>query len=173
MAAGRLKLEDTTPIPAWSLARLAKGDFPQTREAVAVAGMVSSLAITHMGRKAISHAELTDAGQRSVGITLPYIKLDSGGVVPGASVRVVGDWRPTVEWLDGASGLVINQRNVGDLSRTYWQDWVTEALRYTFEPSPHGLEMSWSWEPGPDGAGNQLRFGTWAAHRTARRLDRG
>ena len=136
-------------------------------------GTVSSLAITHRARKAVSVAELTGGGERSARIALPYIKLNSGGVVPGASVRVVGNWRRTLEWVGGGGALVVDQRNVGDLSRTYWQDWVTDALRYTFEPSPHGLEISWSWEPGPDGAGNQLRFGTWAARRTPRRPDRG
>ena len=173
VAAGRLKFEDPTPIPAWSVARLAKGDFPQTGKVVAVEGTLSSLAITHRARKAVSVADLMGGGDRSVRIALPYIKLDSGGVVPGASVRVIGDWRRTLDWLEGGSALVVDQRNVGDLSRTYWQDWVTEALRYTFQPSPHGLEMSWSWEAGPDGAGNQLRFDTWAARRTPRRPDRG
>ena len=172
-AAGRLEFEDPTAIPAWSVARLARGDFPRTREVVAVEGTVSSLAITHRARKAVSVAELTGGGERSARIALPYIKLNSGGVVPGASVRVVGNWRRTLEWVGGGGALVVDQRNVGDLSRTYWQDWVTDALRYTFEPSPHGLEISWSWEPGPDGAGNQLRFGTWAARRTPRRPDRG
>ena len=171
VAAGRLEFEDRTAIPAWSVARLAKGDFPPTREVVAVEGTVSSLAITHRARKVVSVAELTGAGDRSARIALPYIKLDSGGVVPGASVRVVGNWRRTLDWLEGGSALVVDQRNVGDLSRTYWQDWVTDALRYTFQPSPHGLEMSWSWQPGPDGAGNQLRFGTWAARRTPGRPD--
>ena len=173
VAAGRLEFEDPTAIPAWSVARLAEGDVPSPREVVAVEGTVSSLAITHRARKAVSVAELTGGGDRSARIALPYIKLDSGGVVPGASVRVLGDWRRTLDWLEGGSALVVDQRNVGDLSRKYWQDWVTDALRYTFEPSPHGLEMSWSWEPGPDGAGNQLRFDTWAARRTPRRPDRG
>ena len=172
-AAGRLEFEDPTAIPAWSVARLAEGDFPRTRELVAVEGTVSSLAITHRARKAVSVAELTGAGDRSARIALPYIKLDSGGVVPGASVRVVGNWRRTLDWLEGGSALVVDQRDVGDLSRKYWQDWVTDALRYTFQPSPHGLEISWSWQPGADGAGNQLRFDTWAARRTPRRPDRG
>jgi hypothetical protein len=172
-AAGRLEFEDPAAIPRWSVARLAQGDFPPTRELVAVEGTVSSLAITHRARKAVSLAELTGGGDHSARIALPYIKLDSGGVVPGASVRVVGDWRQTLDWLEGGSALVVDQHNVGDLSRTYWQDWVTDALRYTFQPSPHGLEMSWSWEPGPDGAGNQLRFNTWASRRRPRRPDRG
>jgi hypothetical protein len=173
LAAGRLKFEDTTAIAAWSVARLAESDFPGTREVVAVEGTVSSLAITHRARKAVSVAELTGGGGRSARIALPYIKLDSGGVVLGASVRVVGNWRRSLEWLGGGSALVVDQRNLGDLARTYWRDWVTNALRYTFEPSPHGLEISWSWERGADGAGNQLRFGTWAARRTPRRPDRG
>lgn len=172
VAAGRLKFEDRTAIPAWSVARLAKGDFPPTGQVVAVEGMVSSLVITHRAKKAISVAELTGAGGRSARIALPYIKLDSGGVVPGASVRVFGSWRRTLDWLEGGSALVIDQRNVGDLSRKYWQDWVTNALRYTFQPSPHGLEISWSWQPGPDGAGNQLRFGTLADDRAPGRPDR-
>jgi hypothetical protein len=173
LAARRLEFQDSTAIPAWSVARLAEGDFPRAREMVAVEGTVSSLAITHRARKAVSVAELTGGGGRSTRIALPYIKLDSGGVVPGASVRVVGNWRRTLEWLEGGSALVVDQRNVRDLSRRYWQDWVTDALRYTFQPSAHGLQMSWSWQPGPDGAGNQLRFDTWAARRTTRRPDRG
>ena len=172
-AAGRLKFRDPTAIPAWSVARLAEGDFPQTRDLIAVEGTISSLAITHRARKVVSVAELTDGGGRSVRIGLPYIKLDSGGVVPGASVRVVGSWGRSLEWLQGDNALVVDQRNLGDLARTSWRDWVTDALRYTFEPSPHGLEMSWSWERGADGAGNQLRFGTWAARRTPRRPGRG
>ena len=174
VAAGRLEFEDSTRIPTWSMARLTQGDFPPTGELVAVEGTVSSLTITHRARKAVSVAELAGGGgERSVRIALPYIKLDSGGAVPGASVRVVGDWRPTLDWLEGGSALEVDQRDVGNLSRKYWQDWVTHALRYTFEPSPHGLEMSWSWEPGRDGAGNQLRFGTWAARRTPSRPDDG
>jgi hypothetical protein len=172
-AAGRLEFQNPAVIPTWSVARLAQGDFPGTREMVAVEGTVSSLTITHRARKAVSLAELTGGGDHSARVALPYIKLDSGGLVPGASVRVVGDWRQTLDWLEGGSALVVDQRNVGDLSRRYWQDWVTDALRYTFQPSPHGLEMSWSWELGPDGAGNQLRFDTWAARRTPRGPDRG
>jgi hypothetical protein len=172
VAARRLAFEDPTAIAAWSVARLANGDFPPAGEVVAVEGTVFSMAITHRARKTVSVAELTGAGDRSVRIALPYIKLDSGGVVPGTSVRVAGDWRRKLDWLEGGSALVVDQRNVGDLSRRYWQDWVTDALRHTFQPSPHGLQMSWSWQPGPDGAGNQLRFGTWAARRTPRRPDR-
>jgi hypothetical protein len=172
-AAGRLEFEDPTSIPRWTVARLAEGNLPSPRELIAVEGTVSSLAITHRARKAVSQAELMGGGNSSVRMALPYIKLDSGGVVPGASVRVVGDWRQTLDWLDGGGALVVDQRNVGDLSRTYWRDWVTDALRFTFQASPHGLEMSWSWQPGPDGAGNQLRYGTWASRRTPRRPDRG
>jgi hypothetical protein len=171
-AAERLEFEASSSVARWTVSRLSEGDLPAPRELVAVEGTVASLAITHRARKAVSQAELT-SGNRSVRVALPYIKLDSGGVVPEAFVRVIGDWRQTIDWLDDGSALVVDQRNVEDLARTYWQDWVTDALRYTFQASPHGLEMSWSWQPGPDGAGNQLRYGTWATRRPPRRPDRG
>jgi hypothetical protein len=136
-------------------ARLDGGDL-------SIEGVLGPVTIVHRGRKAISSATVTDSKGKSVKIVIPYIKLDSGGMVAGSYVRISGKWQKLSKEVGGPA-LLIDRLNFGELGKRSWSDWVTTRLRHSFEAVPHGLAASWSWEAGADGTGNQLRYGTWFA----------
>ncbi|GMU40062.1 MAG: hypothetical protein AMXMBFR23_09280 [Chloroflexota bacterium] len=129
-----------------------------------VSGRVTAVEITHRGRKAISRATLTD-GTREVTVVLPYIKIDSGGLVPGAWASVSGTWRATSTEAGGGPALEVDRRAIASLGRTHWSERLLQMTDHIFWPVPHGLAVEWSWEPGTDGAGNQLRYGTWLSEK--------
>lgn len=145
---------------AASIATLAAKPTASDGKALTIEGVLGSVQIVHRGRKAISSAPVSDGNGKSVTIAIPYIKLDSGGMVPGAYVRVSGTWQKGSTEVDGPA-LLIDRLNLGELSRQSWSDWATLQLRPILESVPHGLAAGWSWEPGVDGAGNPLRYRTW------------
>lgn len=131
-----------------------------------IAGRVTGVTITHRGRKAISTATVTD-GTAEVTVVLPYIKLDSAGLVPGAWARIAGTWRAASSEAGGGPALEVDRRAIATLGRTNWSERLLHVTGHIFTPVPHGLAAEWSWEPGTDGAGNQLRYGTWFSEKGA------
>lgn len=125
-------------------------------ELVSVEGLLGAVDIRHVDRVPISHAVLRDRG--TISLMTKHRKMDSGGMVKGAFVRVVG--RPTRDRA-GNPELELVRRRYLDLAGSSWSDWATMQLRAIFEASPQGLATDWSWEPGVDGAGNQLRYKLW------------
>lgn len=133
-----------------------------------VEGLLGKVDIVHRGRKAISSAPVVDEKTgASIRIAIPYIKLDSGGMAEGALVRVSGTWKTRSSETEEPA-LIIDRLNFGLLGKSSWRDWATAQLASIFEDVPHGLAASWSWEPGVDGAGNQLRYDTWFSRRGGR-----
>lgn len=128
---------------------------------VTLTGVVTSVAITHRAGKAVSAVKIASDKDNQITAALSHIKLDSGGMVPGAIVRVTGTWTGTIPWLPGGPALVVKRLSYGELGKKGWRDWVTGAIRDVYAPVPHGLAAIWSWEPGVDGAGNPLYYGVW------------
>jgi hypothetical protein len=155
------------PPPAVSIAALAADPEGYDGQAVTVEGRLGAVAIVHRGRKAISSAAVADRKAKSITIAVPYIKLDSGGMTPGAYVRVAGVWQQSSKEVAGAA-LAIDRINLGELGKSSWSDWAKSKLAAVFQPTPHNLAAAWSWEPGANGAGNQLRYGTWFEKRRTR-----
>lgn len=124
-----------------------------------IQGRVVSVAISHRGRKAISKVTITD-GTHEVVAVLPYIKADSGGMGGGSYARIAGTWRAHSTEAGGPA-LEISRRSLTALGEAGWHEAATRQVADVFVPVPHALAIEWSWEPGVDGAGNQLRYGTW------------
>lgn len=150
----------------------------RTGQSVSVRGRVNDIIFIQVNKnKIVSLADIVDSGGNHISAVLPYIKINSCGLVPGSSVRITGTFDPQavkkhlqrvipkaykqkVAALN-PKGLVIDRLNYGELSKKSWQNWVTRELGFMFTAVPHGLNMSWSWQPGNEGPGNQLCFGTW------------
>jgi hypothetical protein len=147
--------------PLVSISSLAANPAAKDGQELSLEGVLGDVTIVHLRRKAISSAPVLDARGRSVTITIPYIKLDSGGMVPGSYVRIAGLWQKSSKEVNGAPALLIDRLNMGDLSRQSWSDWMRGHLHQIFQTVPHNLAASWSWEPGANGAGNSLRYGVW------------
>jgi hypothetical protein len=128
---------------------------------VTLTGVVTSVSITHRAGKAVSAVKIASDKDNQITAALSHIKLDSGGMVPGAIVRVTGTWTDSIPWLPGGPALVVKRLSYGELGKKGWRDWVTGALRDVYAPIPHGLSAIWSWEPGVNGAGNPLYYGVW------------
>lgn len=146
--------------PTARIAALAARPAESDGKALTIEGVLGPVTIKHRGRKAISSAPVMDEQGKSVQVTIPYIKLDSGGMVPGSYVRIAGVWQLLSKEVTGPA-LLIDRRDFGRLGRHSWSDWATTELRSFYEGVPHSLAASWSWEMGVDGAGNQLRYDTW------------
>jgi hypothetical protein len=88
-------------------------------------------------------------------------------MTPGAYVRVAGVWQQSSKEVAGTA-LAMDRINLGELGKSSWSDWAKSKLAAVFQPTPHNLAAAWSWEPGVNGAGNQLRYGTWYENRRIR-----
>jgi hypothetical protein len=125
---------------------------------VSVRAVVENVKIVHKAKgKVVSTAALRDRSGHRVNATLEFIKLDSCGLVAGASSIVTG------RMVGQGSGraLRIARRNLAKLRKTDWLSWLEAELEQTFRPVSHGLEIQFSWEPGVDGALNPLSYGVW------------
>jgi hypothetical protein len=129
---------------------------------VSVQGILGQVQITHVADVPVTNALVRDLQGNEIAITTKHRKADSGGMVEGCYVRVSGNWsrrdprlqRPAVELM---------RHRLTELSGTSWTDWVTLRLRGIYEASPEALSVEWTWQPGTDGAGNQLRYKQWFA----------
>lgn len=124
-----------------------------------IEGRVVAVNITHRRRKAISLVTIEADGVR-LDAVLPYIKADSGGLVPGSWCRLAGTWRNESADAEGPA-LELQRMPLRELARVGWHEAISAGLASIFTPVSHGLAAEWSWESGTDGAGNQLRYGTW------------
>jgi hypothetical protein len=143
----------TTPANILSTATRSEGR-PRTVE-----GRVTSVTIRHRARKAISLVTIERDGS-SIDAVLGHIKADSGGLVPGSWCRVAGVWRNESSDAEGPA-LELQRMALRDLAQDGWHEAILVGLSAMYTPISHGLAAEWSWEPGIDGAGNQLRYGTW------------
>jgi len=92
---------------------------------------------------------------------MPYIKLDSGGMVEGAYAKVAGVWLASNYEADGLPALDIDRVDYTGISKTNWLAWLTLQLRPVFQPIPNSLNTSYSWEAGSSGAISPIRYNTF------------
>lgn len=124
-------------------------------------GTVGPVEIVHRRGKPISSTTLVDADGVVVRVGLPHLKLDSGGLVQGTYAIVTGTYAE--HHRDFATPVLIpDRRDLAADGRRGWLDWLQLELRPIVTPTPHELCVRWSWAAGVDGAGNLLRYGTWA-----------
>ncbi len=134
---------------------------------IRVEGKVGPIAIVHRHQKAISSTSLTDASGTQIRIGLPYIKIDSGGLVMGSYARVTGTY--SISHADfNTPVLVPDRRNLTEDARTSWLDWLALEIQPYYWSVPHGLVIESSWSPGREGPGNSLRYHVWASNERRR-----
>lgn len=134
-------------------------------QAVAIEGIVEGVHIRHKGseRKVISTAVV--AGENSkITVSLPFVKLDSGGFVPGSWCHIAGVWKSSSKDAMGEPALEIDRIPYSKLGKESFDDWLTNHLAPLFSPIPHEIAGSWSWEIGSEGAVNPLKYGVWCRH---------
>ncbi|OGB25602.1 MAG: hypothetical protein A3I66_13465 [Burkholderiales bacterium RIFCSPLOWO2_02_FULL_57_36] len=127
---------------------------------LSVKGVVTDLAIKHVGSKAISYLKLEDiqTGQK-IALELHGIKIDSGGIVAGCYAQIGGTWVLT----KGKSfALMIGRHPLQEYSETHLNDWLRAEISRIYQPVPHALMIESSWVPGFDGAANAVTYGVWA-----------
>lgn len=140
------------------------GSPPPDGRRISVEGWMGPVGIAHHGRKVISTATITDRAGHTLQVGLPYIKLDSGGIVANTYVRFAGTYHPQHHDFEGPV-FIPARRSLTHDSRHSWMDWLTLTLMPLATPVAHNLCGQWSWAPGSDGAANPLRYGTWRSTR--------
>jgi hypothetical protein len=116
--------------------------------------------VKHVAGKPVSIARVnTTRGTRVIGI--PHIKLDSSGIVPGATVAARCRRGASVEWYPDARVYELRRFATEQASATSWADWLVLKTDDLFMSRPHGFAAAWTLERGRDGAGNPLRYGVW------------
>jgi hypothetical protein len=160
VTAARRVDQDVAVPPDRSVSDVTGGAVP-AGQSVTVAGTVGPVSVTHRLGKAVSTAQLTEAGGATLTIALSHIKLDSGGLVEGAAAAVTGTWRTGVAWLEGGDAFLVERHKTERLARRTWTGWLAAEVRDVWTATPHALAVRSSWQPGVDGAGNPLRFGVW------------
>jgi hypothetical protein len=147
------------PTPLADVAR-APARFDGKR--ITIQGLVGPVAIVHRGPdKVISTTSLSDGRGAVVSVGLSFIKLDSGGLVPGCYAVLTGTFRAHGEEFS-APTLQIERRRLAEDGKSSWLDWVQLQLLPVVTPVPHALGGRWSWAGGANGPGNLLRYGTWS-----------
>lgn len=132
---------------------------------ITIEGLVKEVKIRHKGRERKVISTGIVAGENShINVSLPFIKLDSGGFVPGAWCRIAGVWKSTSKDTFGMPSLEIARISYSKLGKESFSDWLTNYIAPIFSPIPHEIAGSWSWETGSDGIANPLKYGVWCRH---------
>ncbi|GAB6179806.1 hypothetical protein JCM14036_11250 [Desulfotomaculum defluvii] len=132
---------------------------------VVIEGLVKEVKIEHKGkeRKVISTA-LVAGDTSNITVSLPFIKLDSGGLVPGAWCRLAGTWKGSSKDALGEPALEIDRIPYTKLGKESFRDWLTNQIAPIFLRIPHEIAGTWSWQKGSNGAANPLKYGVWCRH---------
>ena len=126
-------------------------------KAWSIEGRVDSLLVQHRAGKPVSTIHIV-RDKTSVPVVLGYIKPDSSGLVPGSWCRLAGVWRHDSKHCD-TPALELHRLPLAELAQTSWVEYVTHDIAHRLAVTPHSLAAEWSWETGPNGAGNPLRYG--------------
>lgn len=129
-----------------------------------VEGTVLNVKIEHRNGHAVSLAHVKSP-QGVVLIGLPFIKLDSTGIVPGAVVSVRCSPARTVAWYPDQKVHQVLRFATEKSAKTHWADWLALHAQDLFASHPNGLAAQWSLRPGSNGAANVLRYGVWTDRR--------
>jgi hypothetical protein len=157
--------QGTTTASRWTnaagtLAKTGSRTWPDGRD---VRGIVTDLAIVHRARKVVSTMTVQTAGPTKK-VAVPYIKLDSTGIVPGAEVIARCSPARRFEWHPNGPVHELLRFRLTENAKTKWADWLIAQSHDVFNAWPNGIAASWSLTTGPDGAGNPLRYGVWTDH---------
>lgn len=130
---------------------------------VVVEGVLSNLAITHVtATKVKSTAEVKNSAGVAVNVVLPHIKLDSGGLIVGAYVKLSGRFAASNAEAGGSPAISLSRLPLGDLAQTSWHAWLRQQLSNVYVVVPHNLETTFSGEPGADGLVNPVKYAVTA-----------
>jgi len=140
-----------------TIERLIKQGNKYNNTLISVKGKITRIKINHKFNKAISYAFITD-GMREVRITLPHIKMDSGGMVPGSYAKVTGKWLQKNKESYNRPSLALDRVSYTTLAKSHWKSWVCLQMNKVYEPNPHSLNITHSWKPGANGAINQIKY---------------
>jgi hypothetical protein len=152
-------IEQPRAVKPVSFGRLANGGASFSKKQIALKGRVMKIEIRHAGRKPISHAFITDGKYIAVA-TIPHIKIDSGGMSPGAYVEVAGEWQQRNKEAFNKPSLAVSRIDHTKASKKSWLSWLTIEMNDVYRIMPHSINASISWKPGRSGAINSVKFST-------------
>lgn len=148
-----------------SLERIQRSPSTFDGLSITVEGTVANIDIRHRAGKVYSSAVLTSASGARVQLGIAHIKIDSGGLVVGGDATATGTFHARHKDFTGPV-LLLERRTLTEDGRRFWDDWLRAELQSIFSLVPHGLTLNVSWVPGPRGAANLLRYGTWSTEAT-------
>jgi hypothetical protein len=126
-------------------------------EIVAVDGEVEALKTEVKRGKATSNFKLVDpASGLAINVFVPYIRIDSTGLVDECGLHLVGQWLKYDRESRQNNTLHIDRISFSKQAKGSWLDYQTSKIRSFFDYLPHNLNMEWSWQSGVPGAVNQL-----------------
>lgn len=155
--------------PPWpgdvaSLEELLRDPTANHGREVVVQGIVSDLKLRHLSAtKVVSTANLRGANGDVLAIVLPYIKLDSGGMVNRSYARVAGKFVKRHAEAGAAPAVAIARWPLEELAATSWPAWLRFQLRNIIAVPSHSLIAEFSLERGVRGAVNPVVFEVTAA----------
>lgn len=166
-AATELELRSALREPTTrSISSLRANPRRRDNEDISVIGQVASVGERRIGAggaKLVSTISIDDGTGNAVDVVLPHIHLDSGGLVSGCWARVSGVWRASSAEHGGSPALEARRLPLGALATESFREYARHRVRDRYEPIAHGLDLAFSWTPGTDGPGNQIRYDTMRA----------
>ncbi len=129
---------------------------------IVVSGKVSDLDIIHKYRKAITHLKITDDSEKEIFAVLPYIKIDSTGLVKNGYVEIEGTWDLKNKEYDGKAALSIAREQKNANSKTNLWSWIQLETNQYFQLVANGLSLNYTLELGRYGAMNPILFDVYA-----------
>lgn len=152
-------LEVSSKAKAVSFGSLAAAGSSFSKKQITLKGRVLRVEIRHVRKKPISHAFITN-GKYVVAVTIPHIKIDSGGMTPGSYVEITGQWQQRNKEAFNKQSLAADRIDHTKLSASSWISWLTLEMNDVYQIMPHSLNASLSWKPGRSGAINSIKFST-------------
>jgi hypothetical protein len=129
------------------------------KKEVIVEGRITSMKIKHVApKKVLSTAQIVDTDNNRINLVLPYIKLDSGGLVNNSYARVQGKFIKSHPGAGGKPAISVGRWPLRELSDTSWNAWMRYQMRNILEIPSHNLVMAFSLEPGIKGAMNPIIY---------------
>mgnify|MGYP000589286361 CR=1 FL=1 len=124
-----------------------------------IRGKVKNINIRHLSRgKVLSDAEIHDSLGRVMKICIPYIKLDSGGIVEDSFIYVYGEFIISNPEANGDDAISIKRLSLSNLAKTNWEGWIRYIQRDIHEQIPHSLMCAFSSSFGSDGLINPAKY---------------
>lgn len=143
--------------------RAKKAETFKENQVINLMGRVQSVHIAHRAKKVISSAIVSLSSGREITIAVPYLKLDSGGMVPGSAARIIGTYHTHLEWFPDRPAIVPLRLTSGLNKVTDWATSMENQIRNIYIARPHSLAIDPGWVPGWEGPANVLVYQTYFA----------